>query len=231
MSSMREAMRSILIGALLVRERWRSGVAYNPLSVRMAQDPYPLYAALRSRDPVHRSRVLNAWTFTRHADVDAILRDHRQFGNDPRNGTLSPRQRALLRPAEQFSMLSLDPPDHTRLRALVNKAFTPKAINALEPRIRDIMATLLDDIEEPGGFDLMQAVAQPLPIIVIAEMLGVPSEDRPRFKVWSEQRTRLVWCPPSESASARPEPRPCGRSMPISARSSRRGGRNPGTTS
>ena len=192
MSSVGEAIRSAIVSAVLLRERWQSGVAYNPLSDRMAQDPYPVYAALRARDPVHRSRLINAWMFSRHADVDAILRDHRHFGNDPRQGTLSPRQRAMLPPADEFTMLFLDPPDHTRLRALVNKAFTPKTVNALEPHIRSILATLLDDIEDPGAFDLMQAVAQPLPVIVIAEMLGVPPEDRPQFKVWSAQRARLL---------------------------------------
>ena len=192
MSSVGEAIRSAIVGAVLLRERWQSGVAYNPLSDRMAQDPYPVYAALRARDPVHRSRLINAWMFSRHADVDAILRDHRHFGNDPREGTLSPRQRAMLPPADEFTMLFLDPPDHTRLRALVNKAFTPKTVNALEPHIRSILAMLLDDIEDPGAFDLMQAVAQPLPVIVIAEMLGVPPEDRPQFKVWSAQRARLL---------------------------------------
>ena len=192
MSSVGEAIRSTIVSAVLLRERWQSGVAYNPLSDRMAQDPYPVYAALRTRDPVHRSRLINGWMFSRHADVDAILRDHRHFGNDPRDGTLSPRQRAMLPPADEFTMLFLDPPDHTRLRALVNKAFTPKTVNALEPHIRSILATLLDDIEDPGAFDLMQAVAQPLPVIVIAEMLGVPPEDRPQFKVWSAQRARLL---------------------------------------
>ncbi len=192
MSSVGEAIRSMIVSAVLLRERWQSGVSYNPLSDRMAQDPYPVYAALRARDPVHRSRLINAWMFSRHADVDAILRDYRHFGNDPRDGTLSPRQRAMLPPADEFTMLFLDPPDHTRLRALVNKAFTPKTVNALEPHIRSILATLLDDIEDPGAFDLMQAVAQPLPVIVIAEMLGVPPEDRPQFKVWSAQRARLL---------------------------------------
>ena len=192
MSSVGEAIRSTIVSAVLLRERWQSGVSYNPLSDRMAQDPYPVYAALRARDPVHRSRLINAWMFSRHADVDAILRDYRHFGNDPRDGTLSPRQRAMLPPADEFTMLFLDPPDHTRLRALVNKAFTPKTVNALEPHIRSILATLLDDIEDPGAFDLMQAVAQPLPVIVIAEMLGVQPEDRPQFKVWSAQRARLL---------------------------------------
>ena len=192
MASLGEAMRSAVVGAVLLRERWRDGVAYNPLSAGMAQDPYPFYAALRARGQVHRSRLLNAWMFTRHGDVDAIMRDHRRFGSDPRQGTLSPRQMAMLPPPDEFTMLFLDPPDHTRLRALVNKAFTPRAVNALEPQIRGIMGGLLDDIGDPGGLDLMPAVAQPLPVIVIAEMLGVPPQDREQFKTWSAQRARLL---------------------------------------
>ena len=187
-----EAIHSARAAALLLWERWRSGVAYNPLSTHTAQDPYPAYAALRTRNPVHRSQLMNAWVFTRHSDVDAILRDPRHFGNDPRKGTLSPRQQAMLPPPHEFSMLLLDPPHHTRLRALVNKAFTPRRVNALEPRIRSIMGELLDQIDDPAAFDLMPTVAQPLPVIVIAEMLGVPPEDRTRFKVWSAQRARML---------------------------------------
>ena len=74
----------------------------------------------------------------------------------------------------------------------MNKAFTRKAIDDLEPRIRGILGTLLDDIGDPAGFDLMHAVGRPLPVIVIAEMLGVPPEDRERFRIWSARRARLV---------------------------------------
>ena len=87
----------------------------------------------------------------------------------------------------------LDPPDHTRLRSLVNKAFTRQAVNLLEPRIRGLMATLLDDIDDPAGFDLMKAVANPLPVTIIAEMLGVPPEDRTRSRVFTlSSRFRIV---------------------------------------
>ena len=189
---MRQAIRSVLVGSMLTRERWQSGVAFNPLSTETAQDPYPTYATLREKDPVHRSRLMNAWLFSRHADIDIILRDHQRFANDPRKGTLNRRQRKSLPADEDFTMLFLDPPDHKRLRALVNKAFTPKAVNALEPHIRSLLQGLLDDIDDPAGFDLMQAIAQPLPVIVIAEMLGVPPEDRARFKVWSDQRARVL---------------------------------------
>ena len=98
----------------------------------------------------------------------------------------------MLPPPHEFTLLFLDPPDHTRLRALVSKAFTPGAVNALESRIRGILGALLDDIDDPSAFDLMEAVARPLPVIVMAEMLGVPAEDRARFAVWSAQRARLL---------------------------------------
>ena len=185
-------MRALIAGAVALRERLESGVGYNPLSARTAQDPYPVYARLRERDPVHRSRLLNAWLFTRHADVDAILRDHGRFGNDPRKGRLSPRQRAMLPPPDEFTMLFLDPPDHTRLRGLVSRAFTRRAVSALEPRIRAVLCSLLDGIDDPSAFDLMTAVAQPLPVTVIAEMLGVPPADRTRFRLWSARRARLL---------------------------------------
>ena len=190
--AIRTAIRTVAARTMLMRERWESGVAYNPLSSGTVQNPYPLYAALRERDPVHRSRLMHAWVFTRHADVDAILRDHRRFSNDPRKGNLTRQQRVQLPPDDGLSMLFLDPPDHKRLRGLVNKAFTPRAVNALEPHIRSLLGELLDDIDDPTGFDLMEAVAQPLPVTVIAEMLGVPPKDRAQFKIWSEQRARLL---------------------------------------
>ena len=189
---LQRVLRSLAVDALLVRERWQSGVAYNPLSASVARDPYPVYAKLRERDPVHHSRLMDALLFTRYRDVDAILRDHRHFSSDPRKRRASGRQRASLPSPEDMSMLFLDPPDHTRLRALVNKAFTRKAVNALEARVRGLMEGLLDAVADPAGFDWMEAVANPLPVIVIAEMLGVPPEDRARFRVWSDRRARIL---------------------------------------
>jgi len=186
------AVQSAVAGALVLPERWKHGIAYNPLSPRTVRDPYPALAALRARAPVHRSRLLNAWVFTRHADAEVVLRDHQRFGNDPREDTLSPLQRVMLAPAHESSMLVLDQPDHTRLRARVRDAFAPRAVNALESRIRGTVGTLLDDIGDPSSFDLMAAVARPLPLMVIAGVLGLPTGDWPRFKVWSAQRPRLL---------------------------------------
>ena len=131
--AMRDAIRSVAVGTLLMRERWQSGVSYNPLSSEMAQDPYPTYAKLRGRDPVHRSRLMDAWVFSRFADVDAILRDHRHFSSDPRKRVASGRPG---QPAERGGAEHAVPRPARTTRdcgPLVNKAFTPRAVAALEP--------------------------------------------------------------------------------------------------
>ncbi len=185
-------MRALAAGAVVLPERWRSGASYNPIAARMLRNPYPAYARLRERSPVHHSRLLNGWVFTRYADVEAVLRDFRRFSNRPDRVSLSKRRRSVRPPRADWTMLFLDPPDHTRLRVLVNQAFTPRAVDALEPHIRTVMHGLVDAVDDPAGFDLMRAVAGPLPVIVIAEMLGVPPEDRERFRQWSSARARIL---------------------------------------
>ena len=185
-------MRSVVANVMLAPERWRNGVVYNPFSAAMARNPYPIYAELRARAPVHRNRLLDAWVLSRHADVDAVLRDFRRFSNDQRKRDPVRRRRSTLPQIPYPTILFLDPPDHTRLRALVNKAFTPKAVADLEPRIRRMTRTLLDAAADPNGFDLMETLANPLPVMVIADMLGVPVEDRAQFREWSNQRARIL---------------------------------------
>ena len=192
LADVRWMMRALVAEAAVLPERWRSGAAYNPIAARMLRNPYPAYARLRERSPVHRSRVLNAWVFTRHADVEAILRDFRRFSNRPDSVPPDRRRRRSVPPRADWTMLFLDPPDHTRLRSLVNQAFTPRVVDALEPHVRTVMHQLLDAVDDPAGFDLMRAVAGPLPVIVIAEMLGVPPEDRARFAEWSHARARIL---------------------------------------
>ena len=160
---------------LLTWERLESGVAYNPADSDFKANPYPVYADVRQRDPVHRMRLIDAWLLARYADVDRMLRDHRRFSNDQRN----------LGYTDYVSMLDMDPPDHTRLRALVSKAFTPRAVARLQPRIQAVCDDLLDAVQAQGRFDLMETLAFPLPVIVIAEMLGVPPQDRDWFKTSS----------------------------------------------
>ena len=181
------------MGALQLREWSQSRVTYNPLTPRVYLNPYPKYAQLRAQDPVHWSPLMDAWVLSRFADADAILRDHKRFSSDPRlrKTTRTPRNAGIENPGGQ-SMLFLDPPDHSRLRQLVSKAFTPGAIAALTPRIHALVGELLDQIPNSASFDLMEALAYPLPVIVMAELLGIPPEDRAKFKLWSDLRARVL---------------------------------------
>jgi cytochrome P450 len=157
-------------------------------------NPHPTYAQLRATQPVYRRDAANGksiWFVTRYDDVAALLRDHARFVKDVRN-TLTPVERsaAPITPdlVNQLSnhMLNLDPPDHTRLRTLVNKAFTAGVVSQLSGRIGSIADTLLDKVQRQGHMDLIDDFAFPLPITVIAELLGIPARDRARFRSWSD---------------------------------------------
>lgn len=157
-------------------------------------NPYPTYATLRAEAPLYRRVAADGKTaicfLTRYDDVTAFLRDHKRFVKNI-NNTLSPEERAQQPPSPPLlrllgnHMLNLDPPDHTRLRALVNKAFTGQIVTQLEPRIQVIADQLLDRVQPQGAMDLIEDFAFPLPMIVIAELLGIPSRDRLRFRTWS----------------------------------------------
>ena len=198
-NAIRAALRSIYIRARLVEERLRSGVAWWPLAPDFIADPYPAYRRLREIDPFHHSVLTRQIVVSRFADVDRILRDHRDFSNDLKRarharGIVATRKR--LKP----SMLALDPPDHTRLRRLVNRAFTPRSVAELEDFVRATAHRLIDKVEGTDEFDLMTAFAAPLPMIVIARMIGVPERDFNRFKVWSSRLARALEpiLPPNE---------------------------------
>ncbi|MDO8616648.1 MAG: cytochrome P450 [Dehalococcoidia bacterium] len=165
-------------------------VQFNPLAPGMLADPYPTYKALRDSRPVSWSPVMDAWILTRFADVDFVLTDPR-FSADRRVARnrfaemVRQRQQELGPFAQAQTMLSSDPPEHTRLRRLVSKAFTPRAVEDLRPRIQALVDHLLDLVQEQGETDIVLDLAYPLPVIVIAEMLGVPPADRDKFKHWS----------------------------------------------
>ena len=160
---------------LLAWERLESGVAYDPLSQELRADPYAVYEELRRKDPVHWMRLAGSWVLVNYRDVDMVLRDHRRFGNAGRDFGYLP----------YISMLDLDPPEHTRIRGLVAHGFTPRSVSALESRVQQTVDRLLDDLDGRARFDLIRDFAFPLPVIVIAEMLGVPPEDREQFNEWS----------------------------------------------
>jgi pimeloyl-[acyl-carrier protein] synthase len=190
--SLSNLFQPLVIRALLAWEWWQSGVTYYPLATHMYNNPYPTYAKLRAHDPIHWNIVSHSWVFSRYRDVEAILRDHARFSNDARHRQDLPAHQSSAAYPRGPSMLFLDPPDHTRLRALVQRAFTPHALEALTPRIRQIAVDLLDQIADPMAFDVMETLGTPLPVIVMAELLGVPPEDRARFGHWSHQRARVL---------------------------------------
>ena len=175
-------VRPIAMQVLLARERLESGVAYNPVSEEVATDPYAVYRRLRDKDPVHRMRLIDAWVLTRYEDADAMLRDHDRFAAEDRR----------FYDAGLTTMLDIDPPDHTRLRALVSRAFTPRSVSRWHERVQEITDRLLDAAAGRDRFDLIAALGYPLPVTVIAEMLGVPAEDMDRFEGWSNDIAFVV---------------------------------------
>jgi hypothetical protein len=162
---------------------------FDPGTAELIRDPYPVYARLRAHEPVHWSEAMRGWVLTRHHDVDAVVRDFGGFSSDLRHDPLVPEDRRLPGPPV---MVMLDPPDHTRLRALVTRAFARRAVEALKPRVEAIAGELLDAVHGQDAFDVMDALALPLPATVIAEMLGVPAGDRVRFKRWSVSLIRAI---------------------------------------
>jgi cytochrome P450 len=154
------------------------------------QNPYPYYQQLRAMDPVLWVSGLfgsGAWVVTGHQEAAAALKDnrlgkesHKVLPDNASAGTL-----AGFRQKAGANMLFRDPPDHTRLRGLVNQAFTPRVVEALAPRIHEIADQLIDVFAGAGEVDLIEAFATPLPVIVIAELLGVPTEMRDQFRAWS----------------------------------------------
>lgn len=158
--------------------------AFNPLDPAFIRDPYPTYRAMRERTPIWRS-PLGAWVLSRYRDISALLKDGR-FVHDF-EGAISDRRnrRAVLdEPVTKNlrdSMLVRDPPDHTRLRGLVVRAFTARRVEEMRPRIEALVTKLIDDAIGRGRMDVIGDLSHPLPVIVICDMLGIPEEDRDQF--------------------------------------------------
>ena len=169
------------------------------LSPERVADPYPYFAKLRQEDPVHWNEQYRAWFVHRFPDVWDGLRNPALSSDRVQpvfERKLSPEQQDERRPTFEILehwMVFNDPPDHTRLRRLVNQAFTPRQINALRPRIDQVVAELLDDIGPRGQVDLIRDFAYPIPAVIIAEMMGVPAADRDLFKEWSDAIMILVF--------------------------------------
>jgi len=179
-------------------------IQFNPMAPEFMADPYPTYHRLRTEDPVHHS-PLGFWVLTRYVDVIATLRDPRLI-KEPIAAFVAARFGMAVPPGIGLSMLDRDPPDHTRLRGLVSKAFTPKALESLRPHIQHIVDGLLDAAEGRGEMDLIEQFAYPLPVRVICEMLGVPVADHERFKHWGLDIARgldAIMLPPDSEVARR----------------------------
>ncbi len=168
-----------------------SEVLFDPFRPEFHADPYPFYRRLREQDPVHRS-PLGFWVLTRYEDCVAVLRDQR-FGREEFQQMLSAVYGdETEKPALPRSMLFRDPPDHTRLRALVSKAFTPRTIEVMRDHIQEIVDRLLGRALAQGGMDVIEDLAYPLPVTVICEMLGVPVGDHASIRGWSADIARSL---------------------------------------
>jgi cytochrome P450 len=154
-------------------------VEYNPLFPEVREDPYPYYEALRRDEPVYRVDALGVYAVSRYEDVLYVLMHPELFSS-----TGMPTFNIGGEPVA--TVINTDPPDHVRLRSIVNRAFTPKIVADLEPRIRAITGELIDAVAPAGEMDLIGDLAMPLPVRIIAELLGVEPERKDDFKRWSD---------------------------------------------
>ncbi|MFC4610623.1 cytochrome P450 [Streptomyces maoxianensis] len=184
--------------------------AFAPWSPAFVADPYPAYAELRTRGRVHYYEPTRQWLIPHHADVSALLRDRRlgrtylhRFTHEEFGRTPPPAAHEPFHTLNDYGMLDLEAPDHTRIRRLVSKAFTPRTVEELVPTVRRLAAELVAGVKDNGGGDLLAEVAEPLPVAVIAEMLGIPPADRALLRPWSADICGMYELNPSEETAAR----------------------------
>ncbi len=195
---LKRSIVNIVISMRSSKEMRRTGVVYNPLSEVSHQDPQTIWRNLRYKDPIHWSDVVQGWVVSRHSDVDSILRDFKRFSNVPQMLLEQNKQSpTIISSPDEFdvnapTMLQSDPPDHTRLRTLVSHAFTPKAIALWKTTVETVADDLIENISEKKSFDFLTEYANLLPLIVIAELIGVPHTDRDLFKSWSVKVARTL---------------------------------------
>jgi cytochrome P450 len=159
-------------------------VEFDPYAYELHDDPYPVYRALRDEAPAYHNQALGFWALSRHADVLAGFKDVETFSN--RHGVALDPDAFHDQAAVTTSFLAMDPPQHTRMRSLVSRGFTPRRVTALEPRVRALANEHLDALADRGSCDFITDLAGRLPMDVVSELLGVPSEDRPALRAWAD---------------------------------------------
>ncbi|MEU6417746.1 cytochrome P450 [Streptomyces spiralis] len=187
-----------------------SGLPFHPWDPAFVADPYPAYAELRARGRVLYYEPSDQWLVPHHADVSALLRDRRlgrtyqhRFTHEDFGRTPPPPEHEPFHVLNDHGMLDLEPPDHTRIRRLVSKAFTPRTVERLKPYVHRLANDLVTALVEAGGGDLLTDVAEPLPVAVIAEMLGIPESDRSQLRPWSADICGMYELNPSEETARR----------------------------
>ncbi|KUN79757.1 cytochrome [Streptomyces bungoensis] len=185
-------------------------LAFDPWDPAFVADPYPAYAGLRAHGRVIRYEPTDQWLVPHHADVSALLRDRRlgrtyrhRFSHEEFGRTPPPAEHEPFHTLNDHGMLDLEPPDHTRIRRLVSKAFTPRTVERLKPYVHELADGLVAALVEAGGGDLLADVAEPLPVAVIAEMLGIPEADRAQLRPWSADICGMYELNPSGETAAR----------------------------
>lgn len=162
---------------------------YDLFSRRFKADPFPTFDSLRRESPIYPHAAPDGstiWYITRYDDVAAVLKDDRHFCKDVSNAREASERKKGPRDLINDNMLFSDPPDHSRLRALVSQAFTPRRMAAMGGRIGETAAALLEQAAPSGAMDLISAYALPLPVIVISDLLGIPTGDRDDVAAWSQ---------------------------------------------
>ncbi len=167
---------------------------FNPFSPALNVDPYPAYERLRAKGPVVYATGLNAWMVSSYELCEEVLRSPVSVDRGDLFDTVAPWSRLSTRTRETFtrSLLLVDPPDHTRLRKLVSRAFTPRTVERIAPRVQEIAAELVAEAAAQPRVDLFKSVFAPLPIYVIGELLGIPERDWPRLKAWSDEIAKAI---------------------------------------
>jgi cytochrome P450 len=179
-------------------DKSRCSVSLDPVEPEFFNDPYPAYHAIRAETPVFRWEQYGIWCFSRHQDVNALLRD-RRFGRQilhvaTREELGWPETPPHLKPFFDFesrSLLELEPPVHTRLRSLVNRSFLSRQVERLRPAIASLANGLIDRFEEGGEAELLSAYATPIPVIVICDLLGVPAGMARQLLAWSHDMVAM----------------------------------------
>ncbi len=180
-------------------------LGFAPDDPRFVADPYPAYERLRPAGPLLYDEATDHWLVTNFRDVQAALRDrrfgrtylhlatHAEMGHDAPSPELDPFRHLI-----NHGILDMEPPDHTRVRRLVSKAFTPRMVESMREPVQRLTDGLVDAVAGAGTFDLLPSIAEPLPVAVIAELLGVPASDRHLLRPWSADICRMYELHPSD---------------------------------